>query len=220
MIPDYYSKDHRLYLINVVWQNGLLGGAMCYLLRLILFFMVIIFPFAVFANSYPAQVSVCFTPGQDCESEVLAFIYSAKQRIRVQAYSFTLYKIAHALVAMKNRGVDVQVIMDKSQFQCGQFSQAAYLIQNGIPVFNDNNLNIAHNKIIIVDGERVETGSFNYTSSAEHYNAENLVFLDNRDIANQYIKNWQWRQSQSSVASTECSNTSRSVIGKLIGFRF
>lgn len=160
------------------------------------------------ASASPADVSVCFTPRQDCGRDLLAFIYSAKQSIRMQSYSFTLYKVAHALVAMKQKGIDVQVIMDKSQFQCGQFSQAAYLIENGIPVFNDDSLNIAHSKIVIVDDRRVETGSFNYTSSAEHYNGENLVFIDSKDLATDYLNNWQWRQGQSTrVMTPACINS-------------
>lgn len=156
------------------------------------------------ARATTADVSVCFTPRQKCESELLQLIDSAQHTIRMQTYSFTLYKVARALVKMKQRGVDVQVIMDKSQFQCGQFSQSSYLMQHGIPVFDDDVLNIAHNKIIIVDGERVETGSFNYTSSAEHYNAENMVFINSTEIAHQYLDNWQWRQGQSHVASVQC----------------
>ena len=168
----------------------------------ICWFLMYFFCTSVMASS--ADVSVCFTPRQDCGSELLRLINSAKHSIRMQTYSFTLYKVAHALVMMKQQGVDVQVIMDKSQFQCGQFSQASYLMQQGIAVFDDDSLNIAHNKIIIVDGERVETGSFNYTSSAEHYNAENMVFIDSSDIASQYLNNWQWRRDQSHLASVQC----------------
>ena len=176
--------------------------------------------FSVLAQASSADVSVCFTPRQECESQLLSLIYSAKQSIRMQSYSFTLYKVAHALVVMKQRGVDVQVIMDKSQFQCGQFSQASYLMQNGIPVYDDDQLNIAHSKIIIVDGARVETGSFNYTSSAEHYNAENLVFIDSADIASQYLDNWQWRQQQSSLATLKCAQDSHSATAKFMSFQF
>jgi phosphatidylserine/phosphatidylglycerophosphate/cardiolipin synthase-like enzyme len=38
---------------------------------------------------------------------------------------------------------------------------------------------IAHNKVIIIDGETVITGSFNFTKAAEESIAENLfVILD------------------------------------------
>ena len=50
---------------------------------------------------------------------------------------------------------------------------------------------IAHNKVMIIDGETVITGSFNFTKAAEENNAENLIVLRDRKLAERYIKNWQ-----------------------------
>ncbi|MGF6477814.1 phosphatidylserine/phosphatidylglycerophosphate/cardiolipin synthase-like enzyme [Pantoea dispersa] len=55
-----------------------------------------------------------------------------------------------------------------------------------------------HNKFIVADGSAVETGSFNYTASAEKRNAENaLVIKDEPDIARQYQAefNQLWNES-------------------------
>ncbi|PHQ81146.1 MAG: phospholipase [Coxiella sp. (in: Bacteria)] len=145
----------------------------------------------------PALVSPCFTPRQNCRGDILRLIYSAKKTIRVQGYFFTSYKMANALVKMKNRGIDVKVILDKSQFQCGQRSQRTMLIKGGVAIWEDFKPNIAHNKIIIVDGETVETGSYNFTPSAQFYNAENIVLIKSPKIAQSYLKNWRWRQSLS-----------------------
>ena len=38
---------------------------------------------------------------------------------------------------------------------------------------------IMHDKFILVDGETVEEGSFNYTAAAVAKNAENLILLHN-----------------------------------------
>jgi phosphatidylserine/phosphatidylglycerophosphate/cardiolipin synthase-like enzyme len=43
-------------------------------------------------------------------------IHQAKKQILVQAYSFTSPAIAKALTDAKARGVDVEVILDKSQW--------------------------------------------------------------------------------------------------------
>ena len=56
-----------------------------------------------------------------------------------------------------------------------------------------------HNKFMVIDSATVQTGSFNYTNSAEHKNAENvLVLRDNPEIASRYLKEWQrlWDESQ------------------------
>ena len=56
-----------------------------------------------------------------------------------------------------------------------------------------------HDKYMIVDNKNVETGSFNYTASAEHRNAENVVVIrNNKKLAKKYTENWQklWNESE------------------------
>lgn len=149
--------------------------------------------------------SVCFSPQQNCERQILRLIYSAKQSIRMQAYSFTSYRIARALAEMQRRGVDVAILLDKSQFQCGAISQRRYLQKHGVPVYEDYQPSIAHNKVIIVDGQVVQTGSYNYTASARRYNAENVLILKNDSLAKQYLENWKHRRELSKrVVSRGC----------------
>ena len=136
---------------------------------------------------------VCFTPEQDCTKLITNLIYSAKKSVRLQGYSFTSYKIAHALKYDFVHGIDVKVILDKSNFYPGQYSQAKYLIKNHVPVWLDSDLRIAHNKVIIVDGTTVETGSFNYTGSAQYHNAENVLIIHSKPLATAYLNNWTHR---------------------------
>jgi len=58
---------------------------------------------------------------------------------------------------------------------------------------------IAHNKVIIIDGETVITGSFNFTKAAEEKNAENLLVIRDKKLAELYIKNWQEHEKHSEV---------------------
>jgi phosphatidylserine/phosphatidylglycerophosphate/cardiolipin synthase-like enzyme len=43
---------------------------------------------------------------------------------------------------------------------------------------------------MILDGQTVITGSFNFTSSAEEKNAENLLVIKDKALAERYAKNW------------------------------
>ena len=67
------------------------------------------------------------------------------------------------------------------------------LLRAGIPIWNDNTVRIAHNKVMIIDDRYVETGSFNFTYSAQHFNAENVLIIDNKRLAKRYLRNWQQR---------------------------
>jgi len=73
------------------------------------------------------------------------------------------------------------------------------LINLGIPVKIDAQHAIAHNKVMIIDGETVITGSFNFTKRAEENNAENLLVIHDRKLAERYTKNWQDHERHSEV---------------------
>ena len=143
----------------------------------------------------------CFTPGQDCTDLVVSEIANVKRQILVQAYSFTSGPILAALKAAHGRGVDVEVIVDKSsarQSKSGsRYSAATYLTNAGIPVWVDTKVAIAHNKVMVIDGQRVITGSFNFTAAAQNHNAENLLVLDDSALAAQYRTNWERRRAAS-----------------------
>jgi phosphatidylserine/phosphatidylglycerophosphate/cardiolipin synthase-like enzyme len=70
-------------------------------------------------------------------------------------------------------------------------SSADFLAHEGVPTFIDAQHAIAHNKIMIIDGEVVLTGSFNFTKAAEAKNAENLLVLHDSALSSKYEANWQ-----------------------------
>ena len=59
------------------------------------------------------------------------------------------------------------------------------LVNAGIPVLIDAKHAIAHNKVMVIDDQTVITGSFNFTKAAEEHNAENLLVIRDKDLAEQ-----------------------------------
>lgn len=137
---------------------------------------------------------ICFPPG--CERLIIQQIDNAKTEIKIQAYSFTSTPIAKALLCANKSGVDVQVILDKSQRK-QRYSSYTFFKNQGIPIFIDSAHAIAHNKIIIIDREVVITGSYNFTKAAEYRNAENILFIKSEELANQYLMNWSKHKNHS-----------------------
>lgn len=138
------------------------------------------------------QAQVCFTPGQSCLLLIQKALREAKREIHVQAYGFSQTKIVQELINATHRGVKVVVLLDKSQ-KTARYSQARYLTGTLIKVFFDEKPAIAHNKIIIVDGKTVITGSYNFTQAAEKKNAENLLVITSSKLAALYEENFQKR---------------------------
>jgi len=134
-------------------------------------------------------VQVFFSPRGGAQDALVATIGQAKDSIFVQAYSFTSAPIAKALVDAAKRGVKIEAILDKSQ-RSERYTGATFLRNEGIPVYIDDKHAIAHNKVMIIDGSIVVTGSFNFTKAAEEKNAENLLIIQNKEMAKIYMDNW------------------------------
>jgi 3-dehydroquinate dehydratase len=81
-------------------------------------------------------IRVAFSPNGGATKLVTDTIHQAKKQILVQAYSFTSPAIAKALADAKARGVDVEVILDKSQWT-EKYSGATYLVNHRVPVLID-----------------------------------------------------------------------------------
>lgn len=137
-----------------------------------------------------ARVQVYFSPEGGAEAAVVAAVDQARSSVLVQAYQFTSAPIAGALRAARQRGVDVRVILDPSQ-RTERYSVLTFLTRAGIPTWIDATRAIAHDKVMILDGRRVVTGSFNFTKAAERRNGENLLILDAPVLADLYTRNWQ-----------------------------
>ena len=134
-------------------------------------------------------VKIYFSPRGGCTDAIINAIEQAKTEILVQAYSFTSAPIAKALVNAYKKGINVQVILDKSQ-RSEKYTSATFLTNAGIPTYIDDRHAIAHNKIMVIDKETVITGSFNFTKAAEEKNAENLLIITSKELAKVYIENW------------------------------
>ncbi len=142
------------------------------------------------AQQGPQELHPFFSPNGGCTEAVVSALDGAKKTVLVQAYSFTSAPIAKALVDAKKRGVDVRVILDKSQ-RTERYTSATFLANEGVPTYIDVAHKIAHNKVMIIDGHTVITGSFNFTKAAENGNAENLLVISNApDLSQRYTSNW------------------------------
>jgi len=132
---------------------------------------------------------VYFSPNGGAKEALINLFALAKDSINVAIYGFNDMDIANALISAQNRGVKVQVIMDKSETFGNQAIVHDTLVKTGmnVQVFHPPD-GIMHNKFSIVDEIVLATGSFNYTTHATKNNCENLVVLtDGGDIEDAWI---------------------------------
>ncbi len=157
---------------------------------------------------------VCFTPGGQCTDMIVSAIDKANQSIEVQAYGFTSAPIVKALLHAKNRGVSVSVIVDKSN-ATHSYSAISTLTNNQIPVRIDNKVAIADNKVMIIDNKTVITGSFNFTKAAQTKNAENVLIITDKQLADAYLKDFNDRLKVSITPAQYCMQSTKCKLKSL-----
>ena len=148
---------------------------------------------------------VCFLPRPkkdisttNCFDLIEKHILQAQKSIHVMGYSFTSRRLGEALITKYKQGVEVQVILDKSQFgKEAKKSQAIFFHSVGIPLYNDKKPSISHNKVMIFDLSTVLTGSSNFSGAAESHNSENIIIIADEKLAKQYLGFWEERKKVS-----------------------
>jgi len=86
-------------------------------------------------------------------------------------------------------------MVDAEQLSKVVSSTAHVLARAGVLVWKETKYQNAHNKTIVIDAETpsstVITGSYNFTWTAQHRNAENiLISRGNPDLTARYVSNW------------------------------
>lgn len=85
---------------------------------------------------YPTEAAVFFSPNGGAEDAIVRSIDSAKSRIRMQAFLFSNKEITGALIRAHQRGVKVDVIIDKKMPK-KKPNTTEDLIEAGVPTFFD-----------------------------------------------------------------------------------
>ncbi len=134
-------------------------------------------PISHAANPAAGSVETCFSPVERCDLKLIALLQTATKNLDIAIYSITHPQIVAAIVAAKNRGVKVRMVVDRQQ-STGTSSLVSLLKSSGISLRVGNAQGIMHDKFSIVDKRTLETGSFNYTNNASESNAENQIYLN------------------------------------------
>jgi len=138
-----------------------------------------------------ARLDNCFSPDDGCTARLVRAIQKAQQSIYFMAYSFTSDELAEALLERAREGVLVAGVMEASQVTSNSGTDYQRFRSAGLDVRLDSNPKQMHHKVFLIDGQIVSTGSFNFTYSAETRNDENLLIIDEPQIAELYLKEFE-----------------------------
>ena len=136
-------------------------------------------------------IEVYFSPEDGTLEHLLAAVNAAQESIYFLAYSFTSDELAAAMIERAHAGVTIGGVFETDQYLSNIGTEFDNLKNAGIDVRQDGNPLLMHHKVIIIDGQIVITGSYNFSENAEHNNDENTLIIHNPDIAAQYLAEFQ-----------------------------
>ena len=143
------------------------------------------------------DIQVFFAAEDDVAEKLIPMIEEAQKSIRFMAFSFTHDGMGDAILNRAKAGVDVKGIFEVRGSET-KYSELGKLYRAGVPVRQDGNPRTFHHKVIIIDNDILITGSFNFSKNANKNNDENVLVVHNKDIAHQYLKEFErrWAEAQ------------------------
>ena len=133
-------------------------------------------------------VYIRFSTDDGIDDMIESLISAANESVYMLAYSFASRDIAERLEAADKDGLDVIVICEDGKAYTDGGGQCGPLSEAGLQVYVDGYKDtLMHEKVIILDDSVVIAGSYNFTRSADKRNDEQVLVIQNRDIANLFL---------------------------------
>ena len=142
-----------------------------------------------------------FCPEDHCADHVMRELKTATNSIYFMTFSFTHDGIANEIMLKKLDHLDIRGVMEIKQIsQYSVFIVLEYQIGSERVKKDGNKYNL-HHKVFIIDGKTVVTGSFNPTDNGDRRNDENVLIIHDAEIAQKFLKEFQYVWSQTANSS-------------------
>lgn len=139
----------------------------------------------------PSIFEVHFFPNNREEIYLINLISKTRSSIDIAMFTINNVRIAEEIKNIFNRGIKLRIITDSECIKMPS-SNIYSLAAIGISIKTDDSIRYhMHHKFCVIDNSVVITGSFNWTDQAVNHNQENLLFLENKDLARKYSNEFQ-----------------------------
>lgn len=126
-----------------------------------------------------------FAPEDGVAEKIIARLKKAEKSIQFMAFSFTDDQIGDVLRKQAKAGLEVRGVFETTGSET-EYSEYGRLKKAKQDVLQDGNPYLMHHKVFVVDGQTVILGSFNFSQNAEKSNDENLLIIDDANLAGQF----------------------------------
>jgi len=146
------------------------------------------------------QVETIFSRSTSGAEVIEELIRAATISIAAALYRLANPRLVAALGEAARRGVSIRLCLnDNDHYEENRAAQAA-LATSGIAYRllqgKAGNGSKMHHKFVVLDGQTVATGSYNWTMESEERNYENLILLRAPELAIAYLREFEalWKE--------------------------
>jgi cardiolipin hydrolase len=115
---------------------------------------------------------------------------TALDELLICVFTISDDRLSDAIQRAHRNGLTVRVLSDNDKLD-DRGNDIERLAASGVDVRIDRSPEHMHHKFMVVDGQTILTGSYNWTRSAETRNEENLVVLDDPFLAGRFAEEFE-----------------------------
>lgn len=137
-------------------------------------------------NAYPfkyyhiggQEIEMWFLPdNKRAPAHIKELIKSASKSIRIAMFTWTRHDFAQEVIKASKRGVQVEIVVDRSAGKGANADVVRLLLSNGIKVCFNQGAALLHHKFMYIDGNLLVQGSANWTKAAFNINDDCFVVM-------------------------------------------
>lgn len=122
------------------------------------------------------------------EKFIIKLINTAEKSIDIAIYQLSLESLIEALAESSRRGIQVRIVGDFEEKNSYGYH---FLREMGLDIHSGNTNGIQHNKFIIIDNEKLFTGTGNFTETGIYRNNNIFLYLENSEISHCFTQEFE-----------------------------
>lgn len=150
------------------------------------------------------RISECmFFPDKENEGKLVEYLKLATKELELCIFTLTNNLLASTLLHLvEEKHVSVRIISDDANM--AHMGSDIETLATRIPIRTDRDLFAhMHNKYVIIDRRILITGSFNWTGQAVTRNNENVIILEDEELALKYLADFErlWKNFENNTVT-------------------
>jgi cardiolipin synthase len=126
-------------------------------------------------------------------------IRNAKKSIRIALFTFTHPGLIDEVIAAKERGVKVSIVLDKHSSLGASVKTVERLSQAGVRVSLSQGVQLLHHKFIYIDEDLLVMGSANWTKAAFYKNSDCILSLNHLTSEQKKFMSLLWKKIEANA---------------------